>query len=58
MVMRKVPMREGLQKIDGIVVNAGEGGKAFYHKHLSPKARKKKKKLRVNRRRAKRKNNR
>ncbi len=34
-----VKMRDGLQTIDGIVVNAGEGGKAFYHKHMAPKAR-------------------
>lgn len=37
--MRKVAMREGLQTIDGVTVNAGEGGKAFYHKHMAPKAR-------------------
>lgn len=52
--MRKVKMRDGLQNIDGVVVNEGEGGKAFYHKHMSPKARKRKKKSRGSKKAARR----
>lgn len=54
--MRKVAMREGLQTIDGVTVNAGEGGKAFYHKHMAPKARHGKKKDRRQKKSSRRRN--
>ena len=45
--------REGLKEIDGATVLDNEAGTRFYHKHLSPK-RKRKKKSRTARRRARR----
>jgi hypothetical protein len=54
--MRKVKMRDGLQNIDGVVVNAGEGGKAFYHKHMAPKARSGKKRDRKQKKASRRRN--
>lgn len=38
--------RDGLQTIDGVTVVAGDVGVRFYTKHMSPAARKRKKKKR------------
>lgn len=50
-------MRKGLKDMGGgAVVNDSEGGTVFYHRHLSPKARKRKKGSRARRRTARKRN--
>lgn len=50
-------MRDGLKDMGGgAVVNDNEAGSVFYHRHLAPRARKRKKKARLGRRAAKRRN--
>lgn len=48
--------RKGLIEIEGVMVLEGEGGRRFYHKHMSPKAQARKKKRKVNAKKAKRRN--
>jgi len=42
-------MKQQTKKIDGQIVLDHEGGNRFFHKHLSPKARAKKRKARKQR---------
>lgn len=46
--------KDGMQTIDGVTVLAGDVGTRFYIKHMSPAARKRKKKKRSERKRSKR----
>lgn len=48
-------MRQRTKKIDGKTVLDHEGGTRFFHKHLSPKAKARKKKARKQARRARKK---
>jgi len=47
-------MRQRTKKIDGKTVLDHEGGTRFFHKHLSPKAKKKKKRARKQAKRSRR----
>ncbi len=50
--------RDGMIEIEGVMVQEGEGGRRFFHKHMSSKAQARKKKRKANAKKAKRRNRR